>query len=170
MPPYSTLFRFPSQACLMHGPAPFPVSKAEGGREKGRAGGRERQRERQKSFPRAVAPSVWGRSGLSGPKSYLMWQKGAQLRGQDNWPEGHFKPSLTPYQRETPAFAGLVGAQMGSPQHQGGRVTKVRESGNQEVVGLNVSLIAFLLYDLEGNFLSIGLPCPMPRAIPPAGW
>lgn len=35
---------------------------------------------------------------------------------------------------------------------------KVGESGSQEVMGFHVSLVTFLLYDLEINFLSIGFP------------
>lgn len=88
-----------------------------------------------------------------------MWQKGAQHREQDNWPERHFKSSLTPYQRETAAFALLVGTRVGSPQFMyGDCMPKVGESGSQEVMGFHVSLVTFLLYDLEINFLSIGFP------------
>lgn len=92
------------------------------------------------SFPRAVATSVCGCSGLSGPRSYLMWQKGSQLRGQDNWPEGHFKSSLTPYQRETPAFAGLVGAAI----HSGRLCDQGKQVWEPESCGFECQLSCFL--------------------------
>lgn len=55
-------------------------------------GDTERQRDASRNYDCICLP-VWG---CSGPRSHLMQQKRGMLRGQDDWPEGHFQYSLMP--------------------------------------------------------------------------